>query len=68
MFAPKMQPSPGLVQYWAKLGDQWNQMGQDKQAYEYYKKAHEMSAQVFGPGHQTTRNLSARLGKIPQTR
>ena len=64
MFAPKMQPSPGLVQYWSKLGDQWNQMGQDKQAYDYYKKAHDMSEEVFGPSHKTTKVLSAQIGNF----
>ena len=64
MFEEKVQPSSGLVQYWCKLGDQWTQMGRNKEAARYYQKAFEMSERVYGPRHQTTQNLSARLGSF----
>ncbi|MDT8447014.1 MAG: tetratricopeptide repeat protein [bacterium] len=57
----KMQPSPGLVMYWSKLGDQWTKMGRIKEANQYYQKAYEMSERVYGPRHQTTQTLSTRL-------
>lgn len=64
MYGEKVQPSPGLVQYWSKLGDQWTQMGRAKEAAQYYQKAFEMSERVHGPSHKTTQNLGTRLGSF----
>jgi len=67
MFADKkVQPSPGLIQYWSKLGDQWNSMGRTQEASNYYQKALEMSQKVFGPSHRTTKNLADQVGSFSQ--
>ncbi|OGH00058.1 MAG: hypothetical protein A2600_00095 [Candidatus Lambdaproteobacteria bacterium RIFOXYD1_FULL_56_27] len=64
MFGEKVKPNPALVTYWVKLGDQWDQMGRVNEATRYYQKALEMSQKVFGPTHQTTKALNARIGGL----
>ncbi len=55
-------PSPRLMQYFTKLGEQWENVGALEQAEDYYRKAMKISIRFYGNNHKFTQHLSAKIG------
>ncbi|MCP4298556.1 MAG: hypothetical protein GY786_23460 [Proteobacteria bacterium] len=62
-------PSPQLMQYFSKLGDEWESIGAHEQAEDYYRKAMKISKYFYGNKHDFTKGLQEKVGglTLPQS-
>ncbi|PCI28369.1 MAG: hypothetical protein COB67_06565 [SAR324 cluster bacterium] len=60
-YQEKPNASPRLVQYFNKLGHDWEQAGKLREATGYYRKANAISLEVYGSEHRLTKSLSAKV-------
>lgn len=61
-FENKTVPSPRLMHYFSKLGDEWENLGVYDQAEDYYRKAMKISVRFYGSNHKFTQALSEKIG------
>lgn len=63
-FQEKPEVSPRMVQYFNKMGYEWETLGRYSEASKYYKKAFFVSQEVYGAHHKLTRCLQAKVGQM----
>ena len=67
-FSEKPAATPRLVQYFNKLGYDWEKMGRFREAAVYYKRAETLSTELFGRNHRLTQSLTTKIGGLKTQR
>lgn len=60
----KPKPSPRMIEYWSKLAKDWESMGNQQEALNYYRKALNASKSIFGDSHKVTRLCQDKLAAL----